>query len=218
MMEENLDWLPIDVTEDFWWIFCLRSVQTLNALQPLLDKLENIGLRVVNTYLSAPYFRLILSEETGDTYYQLSNPSDDILPYLFLGTLDEQFIPPDSLEARLRADQILEYGKVCYRVLQPLYAFAENMNTYVERADVEAYRLTHICWAQFLGSDFVEAVGHDILINAPAWRNENLGDGGLLYVLAASPYLYRGPRQYWEAARQYFKQYISDTIVWSDIP
>lgn len=130
----------------------------------------------------------------------------------------EHVIPPESSEARLNADLFLEYGKLCYRVLKPLYAFAENLNIHIAMDDVRAYRLTHICWAQFFGPDFVQEVGQEVLMNAPVWRNENLGDGGLLYVLAPSPYLHRGPRQYWDQAREYFARHVSTPIEWSDFP
>lgn len=218
MTEESFNGLTIDLTEDFWWVFYLKEPQSTSTLQPLFDEFTRLNLAIVDTYVSDPYVRMILHEEGGDMYFELSSPSDDVAPYLFLGTLDEYFVPPDSLEARMRADRFIEYGKTCYRFLGPVYAFAENLNTYIKNEDVQRHNLTHVCWAQFFGPDFVHGFGRETLLNAPAWRNENLGDGGILYVLAASPYLYRGPRQYWSAAREYFSRYLSSPLVWSDRP
>ena|SRR5579859_1446631 len=118
--------------------------------------------------------------------------------------------------ARANADRFLEYGKLCYRILQPAYAFTETFNTWVEEADVHAARLTHIFWAQCFGPAFIRSSGPDVLIHAPAWRNENLGDGGILYVLAASPYLQQGPRSFWQQAKSYFAQHVAWPLQWGD--
>lgn len=216
MPEETLDRIMIDPTEDLWWVFHLNEAQTISVVEPLIEQLVERDMRVVDRHVSSPYFRVILQDEDAQIYFEFSNPSDDRAPYLFLGTLAEPFLAVDSLTSRLLADRFLEYGKVCYRFLQPLYAFADSMNTYIKREDIQSYQLTHMCWAQFFGSDFVRGFGDKILLNGPAWRNENMGDGGVLYVLSAEPYLSHGPRQYWSQAKEYFAQYISNPMVWHD--
>jgi hypothetical protein len=208
---------PIDFGEDLWWNFYLQKPLGMETRRPLVDSFTRLGMQVAGEYVSDPHYQLLFHDEEAGIYFEVSN-GDDVSSHLTLGMRADEVLPPDSLLARLNADRFLEYGKVCYQALQPVYAFAENLNTYVERDDVEACQLTHICWAQFFGPDFARGIGRKVLINAPAWRNENLGDGGLLYVLAASPYLYQGPWQYWEAARQYFEQHIPRPIVWSDMP
>jgi len=208
----------IDETEDLWWVFYLSQAARQNLGHDLMETFRRRGMQVVSEYLSQPFFRIVLCDALTGIHFEISNASDDLKPYLFLGMKADQVLPSDSATARLNSDLFLELGKVCYEVLRPRYAFGENLNMYVETEDINAGRLTHICWANLFGPRFVESVGRDLLTSAPAWRNENLTDGGLLYVLAASPYLYQGSQQCWEAARQYFGQNVSHAIVWSDEP
>ena len=210
--------LVIDETEDLWWVFYLSQIVRQDLGYSLAKVFTQRGMQVISEHLSQPFFQIVVRDTLTDIRIEISNASDDLKPYLFLGMKADLVLPPDAVTARLNADLFLELGKIGYQVLQPKYAFGENLNMYVEMADVDASRLTHVCWANLFGPQFVRGIGRDLLINAPAWRNENLGDGGLLYVLAASPYLYQGPQQYWGAARQYFNQHIPGVIVWSDMP
>jgi len=213
------DWAIIDSTEDLWWVFYLQAPITMKETQPLIDEFRLRGLEVTHADSSPPYFKILLREATTGAQIELSNPSDDVAPYAFLGMQGDNFVPPDSSEARSFGDHFLEYGKVCYRFLRPLYAFAENMNVFVDREDVENSRLTQVFWSQLFNARYAKEFGDKLLMNAPGWRNENLGDGGLLYSLAASPYLYHGPRQCWDAARAYFKRHLPDLdLQWSDMP
>lgn len=219
MKQDDFDLPIIDSTEDFWWVFYLQVPITIEKAVPLLGELKLRGLEVIYTDSSPPYFKVRLRETSTGAQFELSNPSDDVAPYVFFGTQGDSFVPPDSSNARACADDFLEYGKLCYRFLHPLYAFAENMNAFVGREDLENGHLTHVFWGQLFSSRYVEKLGKKLLMNAPGWRNENLGDGGLLYTLAASPYLYRGSRQYWTAARLYFERYLPDwKLQWSDMP
>jgi hypothetical protein len=218
MTSENAERILIDPTEDLWWMFYLREPQTAETVQPLMDALCQQGLEVCRTAVSDTHFSTLLMDHQAAFYLELTNPSDDVAPYLFLGAQGDRFLPANSAEARLRSDYLLEYGKLCYRVMRPQYAFAESANTYVEPKDIEQHRLTHVCWAQLIGPQFVSGFGRDLLVNAPAWRNENLEDGGLLYVLAASPYLTRGPRQVWQQARDYLGRHVAGPMWWADQP
>jgi hypothetical protein len=214
--QEIVEFIP-DMVEDLWWVFHLSQDIYPGVQHDLTKAFCQCEIQVVSEHLSEPFFRILFQDTMTDVLFQISSP-DDLAPYLFLGIKADFVLPPETPASRLNADLFLEYGKLCYEILRPKHAFAENLNTHIEMADVDASRLTHICWANLFGPRFVKGIGREILINAPAWRNENLGDGGILYVLAASPYLYRGPRQYWEAARQYFRQHIPRPIVWSDMP
>lgn len=217
MTPNNLEWFVIDSTEDLWWVFYLEQPPQIQGLQPLVDQFANLGCHVADLQRSECFFRILL-QEPGGSYLELSNSSDDISPHLFLGALADRFLPPDSAEATLQSDRFLEYGRICYRSMEPLYAFAEDLNVYVEMEAVRAHRLTHVFWAQLFGPGYVQGLGQEILMNAPAWRSEIMGNGGVSYVLAATPYLYRGPHQYWSAAREYFKQNLPHPIEWSDDP
>jgi hypothetical protein len=208
----------VDYLEDLWWVFYMRQSVVPDLRHDLVEAFSCLGIHVVSEYVSAPFFQLLFRDTVNDSQFEVSNSSDELAPYLFLGVKVDLVLPPEDTTARLNADLFLEYGKLCYRVLRPRYAFAENPNLYIEMTDVDRACLTHICWANLFGPEYVQGIGQGVLSNAPGWRNENLGDGGILYVLAASPYLYRGPRQYWEEARQYFKRHTSKPIVWSDAP
>jgi hypothetical protein len=217
MIHDGLPVEPIDLIEDLWWCFYLRKPLGLETKQMLIGPFIKLGAQVVREHISNNHYQLLFHDPESGMYFEISN-GDDISSYLTLGVQSDQMLPPETAAVRLRADYFLEYGKICWQSLQPLYAYAENLNIHVEMDDIEAYRLTRVCWAQFFGAQFVRGFGHDILNKAPAWRNENLSDGSLLYVLAASPYLIQGARQYWQQAREYFTQYVSTPIQWGDIP
>lgn len=219
MKQDDLDGTIIDSTEDLWWVFYLQAPITMRKAQPLIGEFRLRGLEVTHASSNPPHFKVQLMEVTTGMQFELSNPSDDAAPYAFFGTLGDIFVPPESAEACSYAEQFLEYGKICYKFLHPLYAFAENMNVFVDRKDVESSHLTHVFWGQLFGPKYVAGLSKELLANAPGWRNESLSDGGLLYALAASPYLYRGPQQYWTLARAYFKRHLSGVgIQWSDMP
>ena len=205
----------IDSIEDLWWVAYLRKEQTTDTAAILIDELANMGYETVGLYESPPFFRFTLRNRVG-RYFELCNASDDSAPFFFVGTVAEQFLPPSSREARLLADEFLEIGRVLYHSMKPIYVSAENMNTYVEIEDLLSGNLTHVFWAQIWGPACVDALGSALLRGAPGWRNENLGDGGVPYALSASPYLYLGPRQRWQDAREYFARHLTGTIDWSD--
>lgn len=202
------------MTNDLWWSFYLHESTGIETRQPLVDTLGKLGLHILDEYISDPHYQTLFSDDSSSIYYEISN-GDEESAYVWLGTKSDNFLPPCSPSARLNADRLLELSKACYHTLKPLYAFAETMNSFVPREDVDAYHITRICWAQFFGSAFVQNFGRNMLTNAPAWRNENLGDGGLLYVLAVAPYVYRGGGQCWQQAREYFTPY-AQSIQWSD--
>lgn len=47
--------------------------------------------------------------------------------------------------------------------------------------------MPHIYWANFFSREYVTQLGREKIETAPAWLTEDLGDGGLLYVLSSSP-------------------------------
>jgi len=203
-VDELIRWRVLDIAEDLWWIFYLRQALARDQVQPLVDHFLTLGLRLENDYAVGHRYSIILRDSERNDVFEMTNPSDRPAPHLFFGTASDYFIPPDSALVRLRADCILEFGKVIYHHLHPDYAFCESLGRYIELEELLHGKLTHLCWAQCFGPQVVERIGRAELAHAPAWRNENLEDGGLLYVLAATPYLGRGPRQYWQQARAYF--------------
>jgi hypothetical protein len=219
MSDDDLYISPMmDMSDDLWWVFYVPQDVDASLVRAMVDAFLQRGGQVVREYSSDPYLQCLMRDKASGVYFELLNASDDVSPFLFLAMQAEQFVPPEYAASRLHADLFLELGKVCYHVMRPRYAFAESPDLFVDWSDIEAARITHVCWAQFFGPQFVVGIGREVLRNAPAWRSENLGDGGILYVLSASPYLGRGPRQYWEAARQYFSRHIAESILWSDLP
>jgi hypothetical protein len=221
MIYLDLDIEPFDQSDDLWWFFHLHRPCQQQEYQKLVAELISHGLHLrgeqVNDADAPDIFQAVLDDKQHEMQMTLFSVSD--APHLFLGTRSEYVIPTDMVASRLRSDVWLEYGKVCWRLLRPLYGFAENLNVHVERDDIERHRLTHITWAQFFSSEFVRSLGREVLRNAPAWRNENLGDDEILYVLSSTPYQYRGLRQYWKPAREYFKRHLPGTALkWSDMP
>lgn len=221
MIYLDLGMEPFDQGDDLWWFFHLHHPCQQHEYRNLITGLEKYGLKLVGEQMNDAYdpdiFHAVLNSEEYGMQMTLFNASD--APHLFFGTRAEYVIPPDAPLSRLHADVWLDLGKACWREMQPLYGFAENLNTYVERENIETHHITKMVWAQFFGREFVRDIGHRILQNAPAWRNENLDDGGILYVLSVTPYQYQGPRQYWTAARAYFRHHLPNSdIQWSDMP
>ncbi len=223
MIYSDLNIEPIDQGEDLWWVFHLSRMCNLKTFESLLLTFGENNMKVVAEQFDdankPEFFRSILVMEiegSHSIYFTACN--DPEWPMFYFGMHAENVLPPHSPAARLNADLFLEYGRICYRELRPMYAFAENLNVDIVREDIELYHLTHICWAQMFGPNFVKGLDREMLINAPAWRNENLEDGGILYCLSATPFLYHGSRQYWNEARRYFKEHRLNPVEWSDIP
>lgn len=215
-MELGLE--PIDQDEDLWWIFHLhdmRGTAIYSASTSVLrfTKAVIIGEQMDN-HRKPETFQMLLHDTEYDAYLEMFRPGD--APVFYLGIKARHMLPSDSPSASLYADMFIRYGKLLYEVFHPIYAYAENLSTVVDRESVEQYLLTHVFWAQCFGPGFMNEVGDEVLRNAPAWRSEGLNDGGLLYVLAASPYLFHGIRQYWQTSREYFQKHGLVSIQWAD--
>jgi hypothetical protein len=83
----------------------------------------------------------------------------------------------------------LDIGKGLYTILQPTFGWIEWDLEWLptKHEDIEHLRLPALYWANFFGPPYVRKWGRDRILKAPAWRVEELPDGGLLYVLASSP-------------------------------
>lgn len=108
-------------------------------------------------------------------------------------------------EAAVEFQQLAQelYGRV-----HPGYGWIDEVGTNQPNPQqVPVVHLSHICWANFFGPSFVERYGRDFLLNAPGWRVEDLGDGGVLYVLSSS-FVNRWRQVKAEEIRRYFRQRI----------
>lgn len=82
----------------------------------------------------------------------------------------------------------LDIGKGLYEVLRPSFGWIDfDYGLRTTHEDIEALRLPVIYWANFFGPAYVNRIGRDHILQAPAWAIEELSDGGLLYVLASCP-------------------------------
>lgn len=208
MTTEQVDFSDIDMQEDVWWVWHLQQLITAQQFAPVMHRFMDIGYELVLIEDSGDiYFQMLFHHPTEGTYLRILPNGAEKNPILALGTFEPPFLPPDTNAARVLADRFLEISKIVYEELHPRYGYMKNLDVFVEPEDVAQHKLTHLFWAQVFGPHFVEGMGRWLLTSAPAWRNENLVDGGLLYVVAMSPYLYQGPRQYWERAATYFAEH-----------
>jgi hypothetical protein len=72
-----------------------------------------------------------------------------------------------------------------YEVLHPTFGWVDLYHGWTTtHEDIEAMQLRYLYWANFFGPRLVEKIGRERIQTAPAWRVEQLDDGGLLYLLA----------------------------------
>jgi hypothetical protein len=82
----------------------------------------------------------------------------------------------------------LDIGKRLYEVLRPTFGWIDfDYGLRTTHEDIESLRLPVIYWANFFGPVYVDQIGREKILSAPAWAIEELPDGGLLYVLASCP-------------------------------
>lgn len=82
----------------------------------------------------------------------------------------------------------LDIGKSLYEVLRPTFGWIDfDYGLRTTHEDIEALELPVVYWANFFGPAYVDKIGRDKILTAPAWTIEELADGGLLYVLASCP-------------------------------
>ena len=74
-----------------------------------------------------------------------------------------------------------------YPLLRPIYGWIDEVGCNTpKQADVAAYNLRWLLWANFFGPEYVRLLGEDFLSAAPGWRLVEFSDGGLLYVATES--------------------------------
>jgi hypothetical protein len=79
----------------------------------------------------------------------------------------------------------LDIGRHLYQLVQPTFGWIDQYHGWTTtHEDIESLQLRHLYWANFFGPRFIENFGRANLLNAPAWRTEELPDGGILYLVA----------------------------------
>lgn len=106
----------------------------------------------------------------GDGYFPISIATDEY----FVG--DEDVMQ----DAYLR---LLEMVKKVYLCLHPLYVHEFSwQGGGVDRAKVLNKEIRYLYGTNIFGPELVEWIGRERLLHAPAWRREDLDDGGILFV------------------------------------
>jgi hypothetical protein len=81
--------------------------------------------------------------------------------------------------------RLMALGRDLYHVLHPAFGWIDLCRTqgHTRMEDVQALRLAHIYWANFLGPTYVSHWRRDRLLALPASHVEILANGGILIVL-----------------------------------
>jgi hypothetical protein len=92
---------------------------------------------------------------------------------------------PQHLDCLARGQ--LTFGELIYREAHPALGYIDQMG-YNSPSDkhVKRRELKYIFWANFWGPAYVEKYGRSFLRGAPGWENQELDDGGILYVATES--------------------------------
>jgi hypothetical protein len=94
---------------------------------------------------------------------------------------------PENLNDMARGQ--LAFGQFHYPYLRPRFGLIDelgNSDAKVKAAKKIERRL--IFWANFFGPTYAEKFGRKFLRGAPGWKNEELDDGGILYVVTECYY------------------------------
>jgi hypothetical protein len=103
---------------------------------------------------------------------------------LFMGSYADDF-----------SAKLLDVGVALYDVVQPDFGWADLCEPagYTWFNHVDALAVPHLYWANFLGPNYVQKIGADVLLSLPMWHVRQLRDRGFLCVLSPAIYL-RDPR------------------------
>jgi hypothetical protein len=82
----------------------------------------------------------------------------------------------------------LDIGKELYKVLRPSFGWIDfDYGLRTTHEDLRALNLPTLYWANFFGPEYVDKIGKSKILGAPAWKIEQLDEGGILYVLSSCP-------------------------------
>ncbi len=215
LLYRELGLAPFDFAEDVWWHFYL-SEGTLDFRKTVISAFSSIAVEPVGEYVEDRGCQVILVDRETNTqlFMVCATGGHSVSANLYLGMRRSEFGELGSQDDRCATDRYLEYGKLCYRAATPLYGCGQSFAGSTDVLSILKGELLQLRWAQFWPASLVRRLGREVLIQAPAWRNENLNDGGLLYVLSATAAgAGRGPRQCWRQARDYLFQHLSIPVV-----
>ncbi len=108
--------------------------------------------------------------------------------FIFLSADDGDFTV--GKERQRKYEWFLSLGEATYRVWHPLYGFlgdSQGNSPHTTYEDVQAREVRWLYDINLFGPEYVQKVGRDRLLSAPAWRVKPFDDGGVLLVPA--PYI-----------------------------
>jgi hypothetical protein len=124
--------------------------------------------------------------------------------WIVTSTNSTAYFRHDRYNPEFYAKIYLEIGKALYTIIQPTFGWSDlDYGLRTSHEDIESLALPHLYWANFFGPAYVEKLGRSRIMSAPAWQIQELGDGGILYVLGPSPSLSEGYIPV-EVAQQHF--------------
>lgn len=135
-----------------------------------------------------------------------TRPNDNFQVHLSLGWGEELFLKKerayldavcwqtsdfnrDNENPKYYSRLFLDLGKSLYNSLLPTFGWIDMCEPggYTFFDDVESLSMPHLYWANFFSAAYVEKIGRNHILTAPAWSIEELTDGGLLYILSPGP-------------------------------
>jgi hypothetical protein len=121
---------------------------------------------------------------------------------------------------------LLQFGTSLYPQLCPQYGSLDDFGEPdITEEDVKRLHLNRICWANFFGPAYVNRLGRSFLHDAPAWKVEDLPDGGVLILATESfmawrydPYFgerwpYGWDRRCEHPLAQHFQRFYPDLVI-----
>jgi hypothetical protein len=92
---------------------------------------------------------------------------------------------PDILDAMAIGQ--LAFGELLYPHLRPTFGYIDDQgDNRPQGNNLKNAQLKYVLWANFYSPAYVAKHGRKFLLGAPGWKNQELDDGGILYVVTES--------------------------------
>ena len=194
-------------------VFFTRTQFNKDSIKKIVDTLLNAGCQY-NTWFLGGYSKKV--NEKTDSYYEdmmdgdpsgirlnnaiksvadlkggfikldfmLDEPAD-IMLHIYPNEHMNIYITTPGVYFRKCNDnfyKLLNLGKRIYYALSPIEGYADiDIDIIKRNSKISIY------WGNFFTPQIVERIGRKKLVSSPAWRMENLEDGGILLILTSNP-------------------------------
>ena len=141
-----------------------------------------------------------------DLYWQEETRDRSVQSYGMVVTYQSALFNREEYDSTRYSQLVLDFFVILYNVLRPAFAWIDFADPagYTSNDDIKRLALPHIYWANLFGPSYVKEIGRKKIRSAPAWVIEELGDGGLLYVLSSCPGLNHEGHVSKEAVKEHF--------------